>query len=139
MSNENSEFSTALSSVIKDLKWYWSNPLVRKYVLVSTLPRNRVRTIEQAITAFDDAEGRAGDRLESVDELATACLDLAECVRKEIKPILDLEARRAGPDRDTRARTELELTRSTIETNTDTLVEDVRVLQAAAARRGADE
>ena len=136
-SNENPDFSSALSSVIKDLKWFWSNPLVRKYLFASALPRNRIRVIEQAIAAADTETER--DLMGLIDELAAACLDLAECIEKEVKPILDLEARRAGPARDSRSRTELELTRSTIGANTDTLVRDVRILQAAETRRGRHE
>lgn len=127
------ELTAAFQRVLKHLRWFWTNPTVRKYLLISKLPRDRVRTISEFL---DEADRRGTDQIVEpgrVDPLVPAGYDLVEAVKNEVKPMIELEIRRAGPDRGDYARTQLELTRSTLEINTESLLRDLEALHNAAS------
>ncbi|MFW5995023.1 MAG: hypothetical protein ACOCRN_02845 [Spirochaetia bacterium] len=128
-----SEFTNAFERVITGLQWFWTNPTVRKYLLVSKLKREHVRTISAFL---DDAEHDGGNRTltpSRVDPLIRAALELANSIENEVKPMIDIEVRRAGPGRGDAAKTQLKLTRSALETNTHALLRDLETLRTAAA------
>ena len=130
-----SEFTDAFEQVIAHLQWFWTNPTVRKYLLVSKLKRDRVRTISAFL---DDAAHSGGDQKVApyqVVPLIRAGLELADSIENEVKPMIDLEIRRAGPGRGSVAKTQLKLTRSTLETNTEALLRDLETLRVAALKQ----
>lgn len=132
------DYDTALSEVIQDLSWFWTNSLVRKYLLIANFSREHVRTIDTLVTAATESGSESLSLAsvgESVADVVSSSLELAECVKNEVKPMLELEKHRAGPEMDATKRVQLDMTLSNLEPNRDALVNHVQKLRAVAKQQ----
>ncbi len=135
MTQKDTEHQRILSPVIEGLTWFWTNAIVRRYLIASDLSRERMRAIDWFVSGGEENLPHPLDT-ESAAELARTCTELATCVRREVKPMLELERRRAGPDMDSARRAQLDLVLSNLEANADALLDNAAKLRTTASNAG---
>lgn len=126
---------SALAALQETLSWFRSNPDLRRLCAISSLDEQKLRLIDQFI--YEGFEHISGHTDSVVDEgqiraLIEACLALERTVTSEILPVLKIKLAQRGPARNDQAMTQLQITRESIEPNTERLVKRVCEVRAAA-------
>lgn len=132
MAPRNTEQQNEISLAIGVLTWFWNNAIIRRYLIASDLSHERMRTIDWFVGEGEDNLPNPLDT-ESVLKLARSCTGLATCAQREVKPMLEIERRRAGPDMDSGRRAQLDLVLTNLEPNVNALLGTARTLRAAVS------